>query len=88
MPVFDKFNTSFQTSSAATVHKLHERLLKKVLSFFYSHKSDTGDLTRLKYSEESNHLLEEDLFITRVLIIHQEENKVKLFIIQILLRNS
>ena len=84
MPVFDKFNTSFQTSSAATVHKLHgetERLLKKVLSFFIHTRviqEHSRDLTRLKYSEVSNHLLEEDLFIgdsTRALIIHQEENE-------------
>ena len=34
---FDKFNVSFQTSKAATIHRLHsesERLLKKVLTFF------------------------------------------------------
>ena len=37
LPVFDKFNVFFQTSSTSTIHKLHgesERLLKKVLSFF------------------------------------------------------
>ena len=37
LPVFDKLNVFFQTSSTSTIHKLHgesECLLKKVLSFF------------------------------------------------------
>ena len=84
LPLFDKFNTSFQSSSMATVHKLHgetERLLKKVLSFFIHTRviqHHASDLSQLKYSDESNHLSDEDLFTgdeTMALIIHLEENE-------------
>ena len=39
LPIFDKFSIYFQTSSAATIHKVHDetvRLLQMVLSFFIS----------------------------------------------------
>ena len=84
MPVFNKFNVFFQTTSTATVHKLHGesvRLLKTVLSFFIKPDvilRNSNDLTKLKYDDPSNHLLDEQLFVgdsTTALILHDSENE-------------
>ncbi len=53
MPIFDRFNTSFQASSTATIHRLHGETTILTL-----------DLTKLNFSEISNHLADEDLFET------------------------
>ena len=48
--VFDKFNVYFQTTSTATVHRLHgemERLLKSVLSFFLSNPLIFEDILKI-----------------------------------------
>ena len=56
LPVFDKFNLYFQTSSTSTVHNLFkesERLLRTVLSFFILPdviRSHASNLTELNYS--------------------------------------
>lgn len=52
LEVFDRFNKFFQSSSIATIHKLHgesERLLKKVLSLFVKSPviRQTKDLTTM-----------------------------------------
>ena len=66
---FDKFNVSFQTSKAATIHWLHsesERLLKKVLTFFVKPsviRDNSEDLTKIEYSDTDNQLPDEDMFI-------------------------
>ncbi len=67
--VFDKFNESFQTSKAATIHRLHsesERLLKKVLTFFVKPsviRNNSEDLTTVDFSNSDNYLSDEDIFI-------------------------
>ncbi len=60
------------------------RLLKKILSFFIHSRviqQHINDLTKLNFSEISNHFADEDLFIgdnTMALLIHQRENKGEL----------
>ena len=67
--IFDKFNESFQTSKAATIHRLHsesERLLKKVLTFFIKLsviRDNSEDLTEIEYSNPNNQLPDNDVFI-------------------------
>lgn len=67
--IFDKYNTFFQTSCTSTIHKLHlesEILLKKVLSFFIKPqviRENALDLTLVQYSDSSNHLPDEEIFI-------------------------
>ena len=82
--VFDKFNVNFQTTSTATVHRLHgemERLLKSVLSFFVKPtdiRRHSKDLTKLPYMDESLHLPNEDLFVgdsTTALLIDLTDNE-------------
>jgi len=67
--IFDKFNIYFQTSKAATIHKLHtesERLLKTVLSFFVKSsviRLNSSNLIDIEYSNPSNQVSDEELFI-------------------------
>ena len=84
LAVFDKFNVFFQTSSTATIHKLHgesERLLKTVLSFFIDPcvlRLNSSDLTKVNYTDPSIHLPEEELFIgddTAAFILHLRDNE-------------
>lgn len=91
LPVFERFNVFFQTSSAATVHKVlgeSERLLKTILSFYIDPKVirlNSSDLTKLNYTDSSNHLPDEKVFIgdnTTALITHLHDNEgepVKVF---------
>ncbi len=66
--IFDKFNIYFQTSKAATIHKLHtesERLLKTVLSFFVKSsviRLNSSNLIDIEYSNPSK-VSDEELFI-------------------------
>lgn len=82
LPVFDKFNVYFQTSSTSTIHKLHgesERLLKKVLSFFIHPRfirSDAGPVTEIAYMDHNCQLTHEDIYIgddTSALLLHLED---------------
>lgn len=82
--IFDKFNESFQTSRAATIHRLHsegERLLQKVLTFFVKPsiiRASSGDLTGFQYSNPSNQLANKDIFIgdeTTAFYINLTENE-------------
>ena len=67
------------------LHKLHgetELLSKKVLSFFIDPSviqlNNADDLTQFDYTNSTNHLAEEDLFIgdnTMALIIHLRNNE-------------
>ena len=84
LPVFEKFNVFFQTSSAATIHKVlgeSERLLKTVLSFFINPsiiRINSGDLTKIDYTNSSNHLSDDQVFIgddTVALVVHLKENE-------------
>ena len=84
LAVFDKFNVFFQTSSTATIHKLHgesERLLRTVLSFFIKPcviLQNSCDLTAVDYADESNQLSEEEIYIgdnTAALLLHLKENE-------------
>ena len=84
LAIFDKFNTYFQTSATATIHRLHgecERLLKTVLSFFVKTSeisSNSTDLTRVNYTSCSSYLSTEDIYIgdnTLALIINVSENE-------------
>ncbi len=67
--IFDEFNIYFQTSKAATIHKLHtesERLLKTVLSFFVKSsviRLNSSNLIDIEYSNPSNQVSDEELFI-------------------------
>ena len=69
LAVFDKYKTFFQTSSTATVHKLHDesvRLLKTVLSFFINPqvlRTHSNDLTEIDFTITSNQLPPEELFL-------------------------
>lgn len=69
LPLFDKFSTYFQTSSAATVHKVNGetiRLLKMILSFFIFpevFRTCGESLHTVDYVEKSNHLPDNELFI-------------------------
>ena len=81
LPVFDKFNVLFQTSSTSTVHKLRgesERLLKKVLSFFIHPqfiRSGTGPVTEVAYMDHKCQLSHKDIYIgddTTALLLHLE----------------
>ena len=57
--IFDKFSESFQTSKAATIHRLHsesERLLKKVLTFFVKPsviRETLEDLTKIILNQDN-----------------------------------
>ena len=84
LPVFDKFNKFFQTSSASTIHKIlgeSERLLKTVLSFFINSstiRDNLSDLTKIDYTDSSTHLQNHQVFIgdsTVALITHLEDNE-------------
>lgn len=86
LPVFEKFNVFFQTSSAATIHKVlgeSERLLKTVLSFFTDPniiRINSCDLTKIDYANASNHLPDDHVYIgddTAVLVLHLKENEVE-----------
>ena len=86
LPVFEKFNIIlfFQTSSAATIHKVlgeSERLLKTVLSFYIDPtvvRGNSSGLTKINYTDSSNHLPDDIIFIgdnTTALLIHLHENE-------------
>jgi hypothetical protein len=84
LPVFDKFNKFFQTSSTSTIHKVLgecERLLKTVLSFFIDSKTikeNLTDLTKLDYCDSSKQLSNEEIFVgddTTALTTHLEDNE-------------
>ena len=84
LPVFDRFNVLFQTSSTSTVHRLHEesvRLLKTVLGFFIKPdviRKYSDDLTKLNIKNTSNHLPSEEIFLgdsTTALFIDLNENE-------------
>ena len=78
LPIFDKFNVFFQTSSTATIHKLHgesERLLTMVFSFFI--KADVllvaQDVTQVTYMDCTCQLSHRDIFVgddTSALLLH------------------
>ena len=83
LPVFDRFNVLFQTSSTSTVHRLHwesVRLLKTVLGFFIKAdiiRSHSDDLTMLDIDDTTNHLPNEEIFLgdsTTALFIDLNEN--------------
>ena len=67
--IFDKFNVNFQTSKAATIHRLHsecERLLSKVLTLFIKPsvvRQNAKDLTKIDYSNPNNHLADGDIYL-------------------------
>ena len=69
LPIFDKFSIYFQTSSAATIHKIDGetiRLLKMVLSFFISPEVFCvcgDDPSTVDYMDSSNHLPDNEIFI-------------------------
>ena len=84
LPVFEKFNVFFQTSSAATIHKVlgeSERLLKTVLSFFIDTniiRINSYDLTKIDYTNSSNHIPDDQVFIgddTTALVLHLKDNE-------------
>ena len=90
LPIFDKFSIFFQTSSAATIHKVHGetvRLLKMVLSFFISpevFRVFGGDLSTVDYMDSSNHLPDNEVFIgddtlALLLSIQEEGESVQSF---------
>ena len=90
LPIFDKFSIYFQTSSAATIHKVHDetvRLLKMVLSFFISPgviRVSGEDLTTVDYMDSSKHLPDDEIFIgddtlALLLSIQEEGESVQCF---------
>ena len=90
LSIFDKFSIYFQTSSAATIHKVHGetvRLLKMVLSFFISPgaiRVSGEDLTTVDYMDNSNHLPDDEIFIGHdtlalLLSIQEEGESVQSF---------
>ena len=87
LPVFEKF-CFFQRSLAATVHKVlgeSGRLLKTVLSFFIDPniiRINSCDLTNIDYTNSSNHLLDDQVFIgddTAALVLENEGESVQKF---------
>ena len=84
LPVFEKFNAFFQTSSAATIHKVlgeSERLLKTVLSFIIDPnviRINSYDLTKIDYTNSSNHIPNDQVFIgddTTALVLHVKDDE-------------
>ena len=84
LPVFERFNVFFQTSSAATVHKIlgeSERLLKTVLSFYIDPKVvrlNSSDITKVNYTDSSNYLPSDKVFVgdnTTALLTHLRDNE-------------
>ena len=78
------FNVFFQTSSAATVHKIlgeSERLLKTVLSFYIDPKVvrlNSSDITKVNYTDSSNYLPGDKVFVgdnTTALLTHLRDNE-------------
>ena len=83
LTIFDTYNTYFQTSKMATIHKLHshsERLLKSVLTYFVKPsviRAKVNDLTDIDYSNTRNQLSDGDVFIgddTTAFLLNLTEN--------------
>ena len=90
LPIFDKFSIYFQTSSAATIHKVHGEtvhLLKMVLSFFIYpevFRVCGEDPSIVDYMDSSNHLPDNEIFIgddtlALLLSIQEEGESVQSF---------
>ena len=81
LAVSTKFNIFFQTSSTSTIHKLHGKVEKAVLSFFIKPcviLQNSCDLTAVDYGDESNLLSEEEIYIgddTTAILLHLKENE-------------
>ncbi len=75
LPVYDKFNKFFQTSSASTIHKLFgecERLFKTVLSFFICSqtiKENATDLMKLDYTDASISIAQTKIYLWETILL-------------------
>ena len=68
LAVFDRFNTSFQSSSVSTAHKSYGEiicLLKTVLGFLIKQQviiQHSDDLTKLRFHDISTHRPDDEIY--------------------------